>query len=133
MILCYASDLLWSTRIRSTAETLGIQVRPVRSVDMLAARLADSPAPPIRAVVVDLDGEGPGLDLIRHLRRPDAAESERAIRIVAWAPHVEVEKLRAAKAAGADAVMARGAFARSLPRILRELEDGAAVRDEMEE
>jgi hypothetical protein len=58
---------------------------------------------------------------------------EKSARIVAWGPHVEVAKLRAAKAAGADAVMARGAFARQLPAILKELEEGGAVQDDVEE
>jgi hypothetical protein len=133
MILYHAADLLWGTRIRSTAESLGIPARPVRSLEMLQARLAESPPLPIRGVVVDLDGGDAAMALIAHLRRPDATATERTIRIIAWGPHVEVEKLRAAKQAGADAVMARGAFARSLPRILRELEEGTAVRDEMEE
>lgn len=130
MILYHAADLLWGTRIRSTADSLGIPARPVRTLEMLQARLADSPA---RAVVADLDGGDAAMAIIAHLRRPDAGAIEKAIRIVAWGPHVEVEKLRAAKEAGADAVMARGAFARSLPRILRELEDGSVVRDELEE
>ena len=130
MILYYAADLLWSTRIRSTAQTLGIEVRPIRSVEMLAARLADSE---VRGVVVDLDGGETALTLIRHLRRPEATDAERAVKVVAWGPHVEVEKLRAAKEAGADSVMARGAFSRRLVAVLRELEDGAGVDDDMVE
>lgn len=130
MILYLAADLLWATRIRSTAETLGIAARPARTPEMLAARLADSP---VRGLVVDLDGGDAALDLITHLRRPDATPAERAVRIVAWGPHVEVEKLRAAKQAGADAVLARGAFGRSLPAILRELESGGSVQDDVED
>lgn len=133
MILYHAADLLWGTRIRSTADSLGIPARPVRTVEMLQARLTESPPLPIRGVVVDLDGGDAAMAIIAHLRRPDAAAIEKTIRIVAWGPHVEVDKLRAAKESGADAVMARGAFARSLPRILRELEDGAAVGDALEE
>jgi hypothetical protein len=129
MILYFAADLLWATRIRSTAEGLGIAVRPVRDIAMLQARLADSP---VHGVVVDLDGSA-AIDLIAHMRKPADAGKLRTFRIVAWGPHVEVEKLRAAKAAGADAVMARGAFSRSLPRILRDLEDGHGVQDELEE
>jgi hypothetical protein len=130
MILYFAADLLWATRIRSAAEGLGIAVRPVRDIAMLQARLGDSP---VRGVVVDLDGGDAAIDLIAHLRKPGHAGTYAAIRIVAWGPHVEVEKLRAAKAAGADAVMARGAFSRALPRVLRDLEEGHGVVDEVEE
>lgn len=129
MILYLSADLLWGTRIRSTADSMGIPARPARNMDMLLGRLADSP---VRGFVVDLEGEG-ALDLITHLRRPDATPAERAVRIVAWGPHVEVEKLRAAKAAGADAVMVRGAFHRTLPAILRELEGNGVVQDTWEE
>jgi hypothetical protein len=129
MILYLAADLLWATRIRSTADSIGVPARPARTLDMLTARLGDSP---VRGVVIDLEGEN-SLALIAHLRRPDASASEKAVRIVAWGPHVEVEKLRAAKAAGADAVMARGAFGRHLPAILTELEKGGAVQDDVEE
>ena len=130
MILYLAADLLWATRIRSTADTLGIPVRPARTLEMLQARVADSP---VRGLVVDLDGGDIGIELISHLRRPDATPAERATRIVAWGPHVEVDKLRAAKQAGADAVHARGAFGRSLPAILRELESGGSVQDDVED
>ena len=129
MILYLAADLLWATRIRSTADSIGIPARPARTLDMLVARLADSP---VRGVVIDLEGEN-SLALIAHLRRPDASPVEKSARIVAWGPHVEVAKLRAAKAAGAAAVMARGAFARQLPAILKELEEGGAVQDDVEE
>lgn len=130
MILYHAADLLWSTRIRSTGDTIGVPMRPVRTLDMLTARLADSP---VRGFVVDLDGKETALSLIAHLRRPEASDAERAVRIVAWGPHVEVDLLRRAKEAGADAVMARGAFSHRLPAILKELEGGGAVEDDLEE
>lgn len=130
MILYFAADLLWATRIRAVADGLNIPVRPVRNLSMLQARLADSP---VRGVVVDLDGGDAAIELITHMRAPGGDGSYRSIRIVAWGPHVEVDKLRAAKAAGADAVMVRGAFSRHLPDVLRELEAGEPVADEMEE
>lgn len=129
MILYSAADLLWSTRIRSTADNLGIPARPARNLEMLQARLADSP---VRGFVVDLEGADP-IPLIAYLRRPDAGPTERAVRIVAWGPHVAIDKLQAAKEAGADAVMARGAFSRKLDAILKELEEGATVADDMVE
>ena len=42
-------------------------------------------------------------------------------------------ELQAAKEAGADAVMARGAFSRRLGEILRDLDGGTQVGDELEE
>lgn len=121
MILYHSADLLWATRIKKTGEAVGVACRPVRSLDMLKARLADSP---VAAVIVDLDAPEVALELIRALRGSDGREpldSARSIRILAFGPHVAVDDFAAAKAAGADTVLARGAFDRSLDRFLIEL------------
>jgi hypothetical protein len=112
MILYACSDLLWATRVKAAAEALGIPARPVRSVEMLRARLADS-AP--GALVVDLETGSLGIDLIRW------AVSAGGLRVVAFGPHVEVDALSAAREAGAHRVLSRGAFADRLPDLLREL------------
>lgn len=131
MILYFAADLLWGTRIKSTADAAGVPARPVRSIEMLEARLADSP---VKGLLVDLDSPEMAMALILRLREQGSAP-DRAIPVVAWGPHVAVEALRAAKAAGANAVLARGAFSRRLVEILRGLEEGkiGGVRDEMDE
>lgn len=118
MILYLAADLMWSSKIRSTGDELGIPMRPVRSLEMLEARLADSP---VRAVVLDLEVPEVAMQMIHRLRGERATPAERAIRIVAWGAHVEVERLREAEAAGADSVMTRGAFSSRLPMILQTL------------
>jgi CheY-like chemotaxis protein len=118
MILYLAADLMWSSKIRSTGDELGISMRPVRSLEMLEARLADSP---VRAVVLDLEVPEVAMQIIQRLRGERASPTERAIRIVAWAPHVEVERMKAAEDAGADTVMPRGAFSSKLPMILQTL------------
>jgi hypothetical protein len=86
---------------------------------MLKARLADSD---VRAAIVDLDGPDVALELIRALRGPEALDPDGRVRIVAFGPHVAVERFEEAKAAGADAVLARGAFDRRLPELLAELD-----------
>ncbi|MFM9995430.1 MAG: hypothetical protein ACKVU4_06465 [Phycisphaerales bacterium] len=48
--------------------------------------------------------------------------------ILAFGPHVAVELFARAKEAGADETLARGAFDRRLPDILRALEAGRANR-----
>lgn len=118
MILFCASDLIWATKIKSTAESLGLPCRPARHLEMLEARLGDSP---VRALIVDLESGETALALIQRLRDTRASAANRAIRIVAFGPHVGVEALQAAKQAGADEVMPRGAFSARLPNILQEL------------
>jgi hypothetical protein len=114
MVLFCASDLLWATRIKGTADALGIPCRPARTVEMLDARLSDSP---VRGIIVDLEAES-GVEVIRAVRERDP---EKRIGVVAFGPHVGVERLEEARAAGADRVMARGAFDRGLAEILRTL------------
>jgi hypothetical protein len=140
MVLYCAADLLWATRIKATAEALSIPCRPARNVDMLRARLADSD---VTGVIVDLEaggspdaeaaggpgnGENTALIVIRAAREAGVKQGEdpvrRPIRVLAFGPHVEVELFELAKAAGADVVLARGAFDRRLPEILRELAGG---------
>ena len=88
MVLYAAADLIWATKIKATADALGVACRPVRSLEMLEARLADTR--PV-AVLVDLDKGEDGLALIARLRDERAGEREKAIRVVAWGPHVAKE------------------------------------------
>ncbi len=129
VILYVASDLLWSTRIKSAADALGIPSRPARTLEALRARLSDSP---VRALIVDLDAEG-AIDLIRAARAadrtgktPDSPSSHPPeppapaprLHILAFGPHVATALFQQARDAGADEVLARGAFDRRLPEIL---------------
>jgi len=82
---------------------------------MLEARLADSD---VRGLIVDLEAGPVGLALIGRVA------GEGAIPVVAFGPHVATEALAAAREAGADRVLARGAFGHRLGEILRELEAG---------
>lgn len=118
MILYCCSDLMWATKVKSTADSLGIACRPARNAEMLAARLADSP---VKALIVDLESGPVALELIQQMRSGDGAEAGKNVRIIAFAPHVNVDGLQAAKQAGADSVMARGSFAAALPDLLQEL------------
>lgn len=125
MIVFHAADLLWATRIKATAEAVGIPARPVRNTEMLAARLADSP---VRALIVDLDAPDTAIELIRAARASTHPIGKELgpIRILAFGPHVAVESFQAAKTAGADTLMARGAFNARLADILRRLGSDAA-------
>ncbi len=127
MILYCCADLLWATKIKSTAEALGLAARPVRNLDMLAARLADSP---VKALMVDLEAGPVAIELVAHLRG-HADPATAALPILAFGPHVNVEGLMGAKAAGASSVMARGALNANLPQILTSISAGAAVGSQL--
>ncbi|MEK6701301.1 MAG: hypothetical protein AABZ53_03495 [Planctomycetota bacterium] len=118
MLLYLAADLLWASKIKGTADALSLPCRPVRSVEMLEARLADSP---VTALLVDLDKPEEAMTMIGRLRGAAAGVPERSIRILAFGPHVAKEALAAAKAAGADEVLPRGAFDHDMGNILKRL------------
>lgn len=118
MILFHSSDLIWATKIKGTADAIGVAARPVRTLEMLEARLADSD---VTAVVVDLEAPDVALALIRHLRRADRGAREHRIRVLAYGPHVATDEFELARRAGADHVVARGAFNARMSSILSDL------------
>lgn len=148
MIVFYASDLTWAVKIKSTADALGVPARPARSIDMLEARLADSP---VGAFIADLAEPTVALALLERVSEENRRRSENAgvggagtgerpgvnpetppetgtpgalagpIRILAFGPHVEVDALQKARDLGAHEVMTRGAFSANLPDVLLRL------------
>ncbi|MBY0112982.1 MAG: hypothetical protein K2Y21_09185 [Phycisphaerales bacterium] len=147
MILYLAADLLWASKIKATADALGLPCRPVRNMEMLEARLGDSP---VRALIVDLDVAETALAMIGRVKgrvvgpaasssgkdalpdagaRTDASSpnpgASSAIRVLAFGPHIEKNTLQAARDAGADDVLTRGAFDHHLDAVLTKLAAGA--------
>ncbi len=107
--LLLSDDLLFISRITGTARALGVSIRTARSVEALLA-LAGQHQP--RCVIVDLGIPGLVLaDLFRQL-------GDDPPRVVAHGSHVDVESLRAARAAGCDPVLPRSQFVELLPAAL---------------
>lgn len=119
MILYLAADLMWASKIKGHADALGLACRPVRTLEMFEARLADCE---VVALVVDLDKPVEAMAMIGRART-----AEKPIRVLAFGPHVERGALQAARDAGADAVMTRGMFDRDMADILLKLSSGARV------
>lgn len=112
-ILYAAADLLWASKIKATADALGIPSRPVRTLEMLAARLADTtPA----AFLVDLDKGEDALALIRAARSASAG-----LRIISFGPHVAKDLLQASRNAGATDAMTRGSLEHHMDDVLLSL------------
>lgn len=119
MIVYCCADLIFATRIRATAEGLGLTTRPVRNAEMLDNRLQQvddgKPNAPVTALLLDLDTGEPGLALIEQAKRHDPT-----LPVIAFGAHVATDLLAAARERGADAVMPRGAFTAKLPAILQQ-------------
>lgn len=120
MILYLASDLMWATRIKATGEDVGVPCRPVRNLEMLCARLADTPD--LKGLILDLESPDLALQLIRFVRGADAPPAAQSLRLVAFAPHVKRDIIQQALNAGAHQVLTRGAFDHDLADILLRLE-----------
>jgi DNA-binding NarL/FixJ family response regulator len=113
MVIAAVDDLLFSSKIRTVAKQLGVDVVFARSPDAVLREVRErGPA----LLLVDLNGEKLApLETIRTITLdPELA----ATRVVAFVSHVQTATIHAARAAGAHEVMARSAFAASLPEIL---------------
>jgi CheY-like chemotaxis protein len=105
VMLC--DDLLFSSKVTTTARALGLTVVPAKTVETALAN-----AKAIHAVTVFIELHTPGLVLTPFL------ESLRAIepmpRVIAFGSHVEATALKAARTAGCDLVIPRSKFVASL-------------------
>lgn len=110
-IVVLVTDLIFSTKIFSTAKSLGVEALGARSLDALAKRLDDAE---VGRVIVDLNASG--VDVIEAVRVAKAKRPE--VQVVAFLSHVQVELAQQAQSAGADKVMARSAFVSKLPDLL---------------
>jgi len=105
MVVAMVRDLIFATKIRSTGAALGVEVRSARgAADAAGASL----------VLIDIDDDE--IDLEGTIRALLAAEPRP--RIVAFGSHVNAERIRAARAAGADEVLPRSALVAKLPGLI---------------
>ena len=111
-ILAFLSDLIFSTKISSTAKALGVEVHVVRTLDALRQRLE---ADPVTLLLIDLNATGDDpVEAIRVARRMTPPP-----RTIAYLSHVQTELAEQARRTGADEVIPRSAFVARLPDLLR--------------
>jgi CheY-like chemotaxis protein len=104
------ADLIFGARVRAAAEQAGVAVRFIRSMEEVVAAGAGA-----RLVLLDLDAKWLDAPVaITALLGQDVPP-----RIVAFVSHVRGDAIEAARAAGAERVLARSAFVRQLPELLR--------------
>jgi CheY-like chemotaxis protein len=113
MILVVADDLLFRSKISTTAKALGVIVRAATTPTAALERVRqDHPS----LVLLDLDGQAPGpFQVLAELRR-DAAL--RAIPTVGFVSHVHADLVREARTMGIGTVLARSALVTQLADIL---------------
>jgi DNA-binding NarL/FixJ family response regulator len=114
MILVAVDDLLFSSKIRTVAKQLAVDITFARTPDEILSH-ARAGAPSL--IVIDLNSTkaDPIATIAAIKGDPEAAK----VRILGFASHVHVDVIKAARAAGADDVLPRSAFASRLPEILQ--------------
>ena len=115
-VLILVTDLMFQPRIADALRALGAEPRVIDSETALTAALADAPA----AAVIDLHERS--LDGLAAVRSASAAGA----RVLAFGRHTEPALLRAARGAGALAVVPRSQLVEELADLLRALLDAPA-------
>ncbi|HUH14111.1 MAG TPA: response regulator [Longimicrobiales bacterium] len=112
--LAFVGDLIFASRVRGAAQAVGVAAEVLQSPDKVLER-ARSRRPPLILVDVEARG-GAGVELVRRLKEEPATAD---VPVVAFASHRNTAAIEAARAAGADRVLARSAFVKALPELLR--------------
>ena len=108
-VCCVVSDLIFASKIRGTAEALGVDVTVVRNRGSLLSAIDG-----VKLLIIDLNLEGDDpLGLIRMVRNQTDPP-----RIISFCSHVQTNLADQAGEAGADQVLPRSKFTIELPQIL---------------
>lgn len=113
-IIAVVDDLFFASKIRGTAEQVGIPVSFARKIDgLIESTLQNQPA----VIIVDLHSQK--IDPIELARQLKADERLRDIPLVGFFSHVQTELQQRAQDAGFDQVMPKSLFTRNLALILQ--------------
>jgi CheY-like chemotaxis protein len=113
VILAILDDLMFTSKIRTTAKQLGVPLAFARSsAAALQAMTAEMPS------LVILDLNNPRTDPLGVIAKMKADPALAQIPTVGFASHVDVDTITAARQAGVGSVMARSAFFERLPDLL---------------
>jgi CheY-like chemotaxis protein len=116
MLLAAVDDLMFSSRISTTAKAVGVPFQFARSLDAVLAGARATPPPHL--IVIDLNSARiRPLEVIAALKADPVLA---VIPLVGFVSHVDGATIEAARAAGIDRVLARSAFVEQLPTLIAE-------------
>jgi CheY-like chemotaxis protein len=113
MILAVLDDLMFTSKIKTTAGQLGVTVTFARSADAALAEMRKA-APAL--VILDLNNAR--ADPLGIVAAMTADPELASIPTVGYVSHVQTDLIAAARQAGVGEVMARSAFTQQLAEIL---------------
>ncbi|MEX2247591.1 MAG: DNA-binding response regulator [Dehalococcoidia bacterium] len=111
IVAVVVSDLMFQPRITEGLRAIGADARIADTAGSAEAALGEG----LAAMVIDLHAEG--IDAPALIARAKAAGA----RVLAFGRHTDAAALRAARQAGAEAVVARSQLVEELPALLRAL------------
>jgi|SRR5438067_9812756 len=112
-IIAVVDDLFFASKIRGTAEQVGVPVSFARKIEgLIETALQNHPA----VIIVDLHAQK--IDPIELAGQLKADERLRDIPLIGFFSHVQTELQRQAEEAGFDSVLPRSVFTRDLVDIL---------------
>lgn len=114
MILAVLDDLMFTSKIRTAANRLGVAVTFARSADAARAELQKAP---LALIILDLNC--PRTDPLAIARSIKSDPALASVPTVGFVSHVQTDLINAAREAGVDEVLARSAFTAQLADILR--------------
>jgi len=113
LIVAVVEDIFFASKIRETAQSLGVRALFVRDRDQLVKSLEDKPD----LILVDLHNRK--VDAIQVAEISKSRDDLEVIPLIGFFSHVETERQRQALAAGYDRVIPRSVFSRDLANILQ--------------
>ncbi|HEU4433686.1 MAG TPA: hypothetical protein VFR51_09830 [Pyrinomonadaceae bacterium] len=111
IVLAIVDDMFFASKIRATAEAVGVEVSFPRSLEKLVEKAREA-----RLVMVDLHNTK--IDPLAVGRELKSHEELKAVPLLGFFSHVHTDLQRSAVAAGYDKVIPRSVFARDLADIL---------------
>jgi CheY-like chemotaxis protein len=115
MIIAVLDDLMFTSKIKTTAGQLGVAVTFARSADAALSEMRRA-APSL--VILDLNNARTNpLGIVASMKQDPALAS---IPTIGYASHVQVDVINAARQAGVGEVMPRSVFTQRLADILRQ-------------
>jgi PleD family two-component response regulator len=113
MILAVLDDLMFSSKIKTAANQLGVDLRFSRSVDGAIETMRKNPT---TLVLLDLNNQR--LDPLAIVAAMQTDPALASIPTLGYASHVQTDVINAARRAGVGEVLARSAFTQQLGEIL---------------
>jgi DNA-binding NarL/FixJ family response regulator len=124
MILAAVDDMLFRSKIRTTAKLAGL--------DVVFARTPEEIMSQVRALgptLVIFDLNSPKTQSVATVSAMKHDAELASVRTLGFVSHVDSDVIRDARAAGIDEIMARSAFSMRLEEILLAADSGPGTRD----